>query len=199
LLVTPILMEISIRERLESLRVTAASKRYFIPEGLLETVLTNSIIRGIIEKSDRNFPNPLEIQKYVLKIREEAFKITAILILLGKEHLLVRHFVHKELFDRRLPLTESDLQGMEENASFTNEFILQQYMVLAPHFRKGAIHRALDNSYILPFVKDDPVTGAEGAFGVVSKVEIHTNHQSIDVTTKKVLVTPFLHNKFDIS
>lgn len=135
-------MEISIREQLESLRVVAASNRYFIPEGLLETVVTSSVIRSIIEKSERQFPNPLEVQKYVMKIREEALKVTAILILLRKEHLLVRHFVHKELFDRKLPLTKIDLHGIEERESFSNEFLLQQYVVLAPHFQKGAIHRA---------------------------------------------------------
>jgi hypothetical protein len=183
-------MEISTRERLESLRVVAASKRHFIPEGLLESVLTKSLIQTIVEKSERNFSNPLSVQKYVQEIWEKAFKIAAILILLSKEHLLLRHFIHKGLFDCKLPLTEKQLEAIDEKGSFSNEFCFHQYVVLAPRFRKGDIHRALNNSYILPFVKDDPVSGAEGAFGIVYKVEIHTNHQNIDSTSKKVFLLP---------
>jgi hypothetical protein len=179
-------MDISLRERLESLQVVAASNRCYIPDGSLESVLTRSVIEEIIANNEPRFLNPLQIQKYVQIVLDDAFKIAAILILLGKEHLLVRNFIHKQLFDRRLPLSDAELDSTDETRSFAKQFSVRQYIMLAPHFQVGAIYRALDGKYILPFVKDDQVPGAEGAFGNVFKVEIHAAHQSIDTSGEKV-------------
>jgi hypothetical protein len=181
-------MDLSIRERLESLLEPAASHRRYIPDDheSLKRVITRADIQKIIENNEPRSLNPLVIQKYVQIVLDEAFKITVILVLLSKEHLLVRHFIHKELLDRRLPLAEVELQDIDETGSFAKLFSIHQYDVLAPHFRKGALHRALDERYVLPFRKDDPIPGAEGAFGTVFKVEIHTAHQSIDASGKEV-------------
>ena len=162
----------SLRERIEDARVRT-SNRYFVPEGQTARLLGKQEVRQILSR-DPNLQK-YELQRYADLVLRCARKVLAILVLVGKEEYLVRDFLHRELYDERLPLCELQLS----HTCIRERFLLEQYTFLAPVFERGAIHRTLSESCVLPFIVNEPILNGEGAFGKVFRIEIHHDHQRL--------------------
>ena len=169
----------NIRERIANLQVRA-SNRWFIPEGSLPSVLSHNEIQNVLSQDATLGKH--ELTKHVNLVAKSATKILAILILMCKERKLVRGFLQDVLDDRRLPLSERQLGDLKD-PPFEQQFLLEQYVVLAPVFQRGAIHRRISEEYVLPFLKNEPVVNGEGAFGKVFRIEIHPAHQRLNEST----------------
>ena len=171
-------MTIALRERLEDARVRTAST-YFIPEGETTRVLSAREVRQVLV--DKSQLHEFEIGKYVDSVIQSARKVLSILVVVGKEEYFVDDFLHRELCDSKLPLTDSELS----HTPARKRFLFEQYAFLAPVFTLGAIHKTLNEHYVLPFLTNEPLVKGEGAFGKVFRVKIHPAHQKMVKATKE--------------
>jgi len=57
-------------------------------------------------------------------------------------------------------------------------------MFIAPIFRHDLSHRILKDAVVLPFIQSSYI--GEGAFGVVSEVILHTQHQGFEEAKSEV-------------
>ena len=164
----------------------------FIPAGDLDEVLTNHAIvselqsHGLADISQRVF--------------RHAKKIFAILLMIRKLDVL-EDVIKKGLHDEILPLARPMPGSLEDenldsifsgwNLDTRRQFMDFQWTLLAPVFLQGE-HLKLPDDARLPFMKTEVI--ANGAFGVVHRVEIHSDHARFDKlempVTKQVSVKP---------
>jgi hypothetical protein len=165
-------------DQIIGLQVRNIEMASFVPAGALEQLLTDDVVRATIRRSTIDASKREETINIVIS---GAHKIFAILILQGKQYL-IQKFIEQDQFqkgplDGKLPISEPVLQEVLGKAAGTR-FWSNQWMFIAPVFRYDLSHRKLEDAVILPFTKTSNI--GEGAFGVVSEVQLHPLHQGIE-------------------
>lgn len=160
----------------------------FIPAGDLNEVLTFQAIMGEL----RNH----ELADISYDVFRYAKKIFAVLLVISKLEAL-RDLIKRGLRDEALPLaitSTGSLWDEQRHSAFSKwdldarkRFVDFQWTLLAPTFSEGK-HLKLHDDTPLPFIRTEPI--ANGAFGGVHRVEIHSDHERFDnfgsLTTRKV-------------
>jgi hypothetical protein len=158
----------------------------FVPASDLERLLTEDVVRATIRESAIDIWKKDEAIRIVMSGAKRVF---AILVLQGKLHLLSKFIendqFHKGELDAKLPISEATLQALLGKAA-GRSFWDNQWIFVAPVFRHDLSHRRLENPVVLPFIQSSPI--GEGAFGVVSEVTLHAQHQGLQEVKKDGLV-----------
>lgn len=178
----------AVEDRIVELQTRNAESAAFIPAGELETLLTENVVRSILNASSIEIWNREEVFRVVIS---GARRIFTMLVLQRKVHLFIKFIRQDQLYtgalDAKLPIQESLLESLLGKAA-GKLFWTNQWMFIAPIFRYDLSHRKLDDPVILPFIGSSEPIG-EGAFGVVTKVTLHKQHQDIQVAMEDVSVS----------
>jgi hypothetical protein len=166
----------SLRDRLRGLRIKSTSGRYFIPDGKVESLMSEDIVRDAVSKLkiDRiNFP---EISMVVNGGGKRTF---AILVMLREEDAiwdLVKHDQFTALIlDAKLPWSYDNLhQILAPRVEVAKEFVELQWEFISPVFDKLKGHRLLHADTILPYISELRLSKEEGSFGAIYKTEVDT-------------------------
>ncbi|KAF7559256.1 hypothetical protein G7046_g4896 [Stylonectria norvegica] len=157
----------------------------YIPEGLLEELITDSAVREVLGSSVDSNKNQ-ELIDFIVKRANKVFTLAILANLSGKNlWKAMKAFKKKEFDNKSLPLiaTATELLG---TGPFRNlkiwglnelyHFREDQWKVLVPVFRQvEELTNTLFDSCILPFeLVDSDVK--EGTFGDVYQVRIHPGH-----------------------
>ena len=132
--------------------------------------------------------------EYVKLIQKDYPKIFSILVLIGRVSFVATSFIHLDLTDAKLPLTEEQLQNLPK--SVCNGFRVEQHAFLALPLRLGLIHKVLDAKVVLPFLEEEELENGEGAYGKVYKFKVHQAYQELEdpqQSGKKVCTVRLLH------
>jgi hypothetical protein len=163
---------------LEKIQYVLGTEEQFIPAGDLDEVLTTDAIDGELQScglgdiSSDMFPH--------------AKKIFAILLVIRKLDAL-QDLIKEGVRDDVLPLGISATSSLEDQKLYyafsewdldaRKHFEEFQWTLLAPIFSEG-MHLKLHDDARLPFIKTEPL--ANGAFGGVHRVEIHSDHERLN-------------------
>ncbi|MCJ1264738.1 hypothetical protein MMC22_004613 [Lobaria immixta] len=164
----------SLYQRFLAARKESSAHRHIITDASISSILTPDCVRNLLR--DEVHVEPHLVDEYAELTCKQAIKILSILICIGHVSALVDHFLHRSLFDKKLPLGHSELQE-----DFRKAFLSEQYHFLAPDFILGAYHDWSSN-VILPFALDQPIgadAGGEGGFACVYKIEIIPEFQKL--------------------
>jgi hypothetical protein len=168
----------SVEDRIVELQTRNFESAAFMPAGELENLLTENVVRDILSASSVEIWNQEEITRVVIS---GARRIFAILVLQSKVHLFIKFIrrdqLHSGELDAKLPIEESLLESLLGKAA-GRLFWTSQWTFIAPIFRHDLSHRKLDDPVVLPFIGSSERIG-EGAFGVVTKITLHKQHQDI--------------------
>ncbi|KAH7080742.1 kinase-like domain-containing protein [Paraphoma chrysanthemicola] len=178
---------------LKKLRVKNADRRRFIPGLRLCEVLSETAIRQALLAAQMKLHTVDEAVKYILK---QGIRIFAILVLIEQVAATLTFIERGELQDHRLPFKKKALRKLlPETGSAIDDFEESQWEVIAPSFFRGAIHRSLRKAIVLPFIKDEHI--GNGAFGKVSEIALHPDHQDLEDSFRRKLVRKALDNAAD--
>jgi hypothetical protein len=177
-----------IEDRIVALQTRNFESAAFIPADELEKLLTENLVRRLLKAS---LVEAWEQEEVVRIVILGARRIFAILLQQRKVHLMLE-FIRNDQFqannlDARLPLPEPLLESLLGLAA-GRSFYTNQWMFIAPVFRYDLSHRRLDDPVVLPFIDSSKPIG-EGAFGVVTKVTLHNQHQQIQATSHNIPVS----------
>lgn len=150
----------------------------FIPAGDLEQVLTSHAIKAALQSHGLE-----DLYSFVYQRAKRTF---AILLVVRKLDAL-QDLIREDWGDEFLPVVDAALISRSDKrlpAAFSEwdldtrkRFSDIQWAVLVPVFSE-AQHLKLDDNARLPFIKTDMI--ASGAFGTVSCVEIHRDHEQFE-------------------
>ena len=175
----------TLRDRFNKAYIHKPDGRWFIPDSKLFEVLEDE--DGNLEQCLREGQIPeVERDEVLMLIRDGAQKMFAIVVLMQYHPVrLILKFMRKDQMlqtslDARLPFSLNDLNRILQDKSLAHEFDRGQWEVLSPLFRPDRSHRELEAKTILPFVREEPIPGAKGGFGIVSKVTLHEAHHCFD-------------------
>lgn len=165
-----------LRDRLRGLRIKSTSGRYFIPDGKVESLISEDIVWDAVSKLkiDRiNFP---EVSMVVNGGGKRTF---AILVMLREEDAiwdLVKHDQFTALIlDAKLPWSYDNLhQILGPRFEVAKEFVELQWEFISPVFDKLKGHRLLHADTILPYISELRLSKEEGSFGAIYKTEVDT-------------------------
>jgi len=152
-----------------------ADNRFFMPNQVLKSLMTESNIKKTLLESGIN---PEDIPSALVEAMGPGMKCFAILVRIGHPSLFVQ-FIENGVLDQYLPI---DKTGHGVFAEFVAnevppEFLIVQYEYLAPLFTKNQIHRRLPDQILLPFLEDSPI--GSGGFGTIYKVSLSSRHQGL--------------------
>ena len=157
----------------------------FIPDSKLFEVLEDE--DDNLEQCLKEGQIPVvERDEVLMLIRNGAQKLFAIIVLMRYHPVrLILDFMRKDQMlqtslDARLPFSLNDLNRILQDKSLAHDFDRGQWEVLSPLFRPDRSHRELEAKTILPFIHEEPILGAKGGFGIVSKVTLHEAHHCFD-------------------
>lgn len=115
-------------------------------------------------------------------IPEYGYRTFATAVVSGFNSLDLIHFIaeyaDEQLDDEDLPLTQAEgiVRKCVPEAAKVRNFCSQRWSFLAPIFRIEQFDYNFSNNCIFPFEKD-AMRSRTGAFGSVSKVRVHQDHQ----------------------
>ncbi|KAK4195606.1 hypothetical protein QBC40DRAFT_343340 [Triangularia verruculosa] len=170
----------------------------FIPEGVLDDLLTADVIRNELFRTRDPRRSIREVDGLVTYIRNDAKKIFAIVvryIRLDRAHQLIKAmqlFKDGGLSDRDLPLRRPTETAPHVLARFNpdkgnviwtepriGDFYTYQWRVQVPVFEvatKDKFNHNIERGPCLPFIEKDNSTWQVGGFSEVVKCRIHPNH-----------------------
>ncbi|KAI1631179.1 kinase-like protein [Biscogniauxia mediterranea] len=163
----------SLRRQLQNSMVESESRRNFIPDISIVSILTLRTIKEIIPNLNCK---PDELIGLAERIHHDGRKTFAILVLMGEEDYIVKFRDHN-LLDDRLPLSKESAQAVAGDVG-TN-FTKRQWELLPVTFqaRMWENHQEFGMEKILPFI-DDPEPVGEGGFGEVVRIKILPSQQA---------------------
>ncbi|KAL8789350.1 MAG: hypothetical protein Q9195_006877 [Heterodermia aff. obscurata] len=168
----------NLRREIKALRRKSTQNRYFVPERILYSRLSDkAILEALVDSHVASHQREEVLEKVVQKGR----KIFGILILAGQAQYLSQFIQAEEFEDARLPFekrTLIDEIGFPKEAA--NDFEEKQWEMIAPRFARGTLTRRFRNEAILPFASDTFV--AKGHFGDVYETVLDTEHQDFGET-----------------
>jgi hypothetical protein len=173
-----------IEERIICLQTRNFESSSFVPTSELEQLLTEEVVRTTVHQSAIDVSKQEETVRIVVS---GARAIFAILVLQSKLHF-IRNFIEQDQYqngqlDAKLPYSELALQNLLGKAA-GRLFWDRQWMFIAPIFRHDLSHRILKDAVVLPFIQSSYI--GEGAFGVVSEVTLHPQHQGFEEVKSEV-------------
>jgi hypothetical protein len=169
-----------------SLLDSALSLQKFLPLDVLDATITEESVRIYLPWNIRLFQPDL-----LVKVTQDAKRVFAILVLLG-ETLAIKELLSEGITDDHLPLsrsveaTNSNILMSEdgkcfrsfaawENDTKVEDFLIKQWLVLAPVLDTRGRLFMLNKKCPLPFVEAEEI-GA-GPFGIVYRGVLHPAHQ----------------------
>jgi len=152
-------------------QLSTTSHRCIITDEHIESVLTWDRVRALLGDEAQLEPHLLE--QYTALAVKRAKKILFILVFIGRVGPFLEHFLHRQIWDERLPLNALDLPK-----SFAALFLQEQWRFLAPTIERGTFYD-WPSDVILPFELDEPLPNAEGSFGLVSRIAIVPEYQKL--------------------
>jgi len=189
---------------LAKLEVRTHNDKYFVPTLELKRYFT----RDVVEKSCILAKIQLEDHKQIVQaiLARDGHQLFAVLVSC-RLVFLITHFIEADHFSKRsldsiLPLTQSvirdvlrpenlevsikedDVEVIKKVRSdtvkeYTTKILKCQWKYVVPLFESDQSHRSLCNETILPFLKDTPLSQAQGGFSEVYKVKIPAKHHGI--------------------
>jgi hypothetical protein len=159
----------ALRNEISAALVTTQSDQWFMPEGRLPTILTDTAIEECVRKCDLEGPWADECIKAV---QAGARKILMVLILLGKVEVLSEFVDKGRAEDAQLPFELSQLKSiMGGDDATARDFYEKQWSAIPVFFRDNLTHRTHHQRTILPFVGKEETLN-EGGFGEVCIVTL---------------------------
>lgn len=171
-----------LKSTIKNLRRKNASHRWFIPDLLFSSVITEDAIREALV----DWPS-YQREETVEKVKRGK-KIFCILILLGHAAQLAKFIEADQLEDTKLPFkSEILIQEIHLSEEEARDFDERQWELVAPTFRRSTLNRRLGEGAILPFTQHKWI--GKGAFGDVYEVTLDPSHQELgEIFPEKVLL-----------
>lgn len=160
-----------LRDILRKARIPTSSHRHLISDDAVQRILSRGRILHLLQQE--LCVEFYRVEQYTDLVCARATKVLSILICIGRVAALINHFLQREIFDHRLPLTSSDLP--EE---FGPAFLDEQLHFLAPIFASD-LFKELKSEVILPFSLDEPVDEAVGSFASIYKIQFVPGYQKL--------------------
>ncbi|EAA32707.3 HET-domain-containing protein [Neurospora crassa] len=161
--------------------------RVFLPEGVLDKLLTKDAVRHELLRNEI-YLDPPKLDTMVDFIVPGARKLFATALLTGldykKLHAALNEFLRKPIDDSSLPLDEQKLDDLLEKKRGKpiwrtdvniNAFLTQQWAFLAPTFPPPPGPHVMEvwGHTVLPFIDRNEIVDDVGAFGAVYEVTPH--------------------------
>ncbi|KAK8112870.1 protein kinase domain-containing protein [Apiospora sp. TS-2023a] len=161
-----------LRRQLQGCMVKSESMRCFIPDGVIEGILTLQTIEEIVPTLNCKSDQRIGLAN---RIHKEGQKTFAILVLMSEEDSIVVFRDHN-LLDRSLPLSIDEAKVVDKTVGY--RFVQSQWDLLPYEFdhMMWENHQQIAQDTILPFIENPEPVG-EGAFGVVERVHIQPSQQ----------------------
>ena len=166
----------SLRSDISAIRIESrskASRGSFFPRDPLLSILTGARILEAISSCEK-IARPDERRLIGSLVLDKFPLVFSILLYDGNEDELLK-FVHRQEYDTRLPLGESDLNFLTPSAA--RAFSERQWEFISPLFTKYNVHWELKISEILPFLHDEYLDNGSG--GSVFSVKLCPGHQRL--------------------
>jgi hypothetical protein len=178
--------------RVDDAQVTNMFQKRFVPRMALESICCPQILRPILA----TFTPADVLDETVDFVVQGARKVFCILAYIGfPSH--IRNFIEKDgllphQVDEDLPLSRDQLRMVADDDFFINYFYEKQWQFCAPVISQRLIPRDLKDETILPFLTSEQI--AQGGFGVITKITIHPEHKSAEISSvEKVCFVPLFH------
>jgi hypothetical protein len=147
--------------------------RHLISPGPVEKELRRGNKEALDEEEDKD--------AVIDRICRQSYKTFATALFCGLESVALLDFMlefqEKGLTDEHLPaVAEETIRECCWDDTKAHSFCIQRWKFLAPVFSPQKYDYDLPNDCIFPFAKDVTMSRS-GAFGTVSRVEIHPDHQ----------------------
>jgi serine/threonine protein kinase len=168
----------SLRDRLRGLRTKSTSGRYFIPDGEVENLMSEDVVRDAVSKLKIDRVNLPEVSTVVSRGGKKTF---AILVML-REEATVWDLMKQDQFtgvtlDAKLPWSYDALrQIVGAQVEVAKEFVELQWEFIPPVFDKLKGHRLLHDDIVLPYISELRLSKTEGSFGAIFKTEVYARH-----------------------
>lgn len=160
-----------LRDMFRKARIPTSSYRHLIPDDAVERILTRDRIFRLLQQDLH--AEIYRVGQYTDLACARATKVLAILICIGRTAAFIDHFLHREIFDHRLPLTSPDLPK-----EFASAFLDEQLHFTAPIFADN-LFKELKSEVILPFSVDEPIDEAAGSFASLHKIQFALGYQKL--------------------
>lgn len=157
----------SLREEIIRLRSQNADNQKFIDIPRFREILTEEITHNALLACGFL---PHQCREYTVRIRNEAFRIFALLLYLESPWLIgpfLEHSIH-DIPVRKEQLSELSVELGEQ---FKSGFLTKQ-LAFKPHFFHRGRFARVDPSAVLPIVKKNELDELEGSFGAISEIVI---------------------------
>jgi serine/threonine protein kinase len=188
----------TLEEDLWNARVTYKSHRSFIPITELKRLITVDRVSRELHVHDPNIL-PIEIVNKAEIIVENATRLFALLILIGKEQDITS-LIEEGIKDGDLPISGlrcKDIQVFSQwKPKAVKDFKQDQWSVISPIFDKIGEHYELDDHTILPFIenKERPEQLIAGGYSDVRSVRIHPAHLDLSWSTRPLVSQSILRD-----
>jgi predicted CoA-binding protein len=139
----------------------------FVPHGIVDELITKKVIRGCLRVKRGEH---IALVDFIFRRAKTAFAIATFARL--NSHRVMNWFLENNFSDEDLPVKE---QKGPWTQSWRVNFYDEQWRFCAPIFDPSEHVHDFKEALILPVVSMSPV-GGQGAFGIVSKCEIHGDH-----------------------
>jgi hypothetical protein len=186
-----------LEEQLHEALIQHKHREYFVPINELDRLITADAIRYELEVLYQDF-QPFEISSTTRYIQENARKVFAILVFIGKG-AYIREFIKERVTDADLPLKRWKENDSTSGSLPTNlrhpvypganwskrdiaSFNRDQWSFIAPVFDKVGQHYELEDDCILPFIENHGGIASQtisGGYSDVWSVRIHPAHQNL--------------------
>lgn len=161
----------------------------FYADDDIRKVMEPSAVRNAL--TDRNAGDDCKIEPHYIEsavkaICRDGHKVFAVLVYIRKTRF-IGHFVKDNYLDPMLPFPERTLLKIIGEQTTALLFFNDQWKFAPPVFNESVFARSLPKPTILPFTKDKLITGGEGAFGIVSEIEMPSSHHDFPVSKVRLL------------
>lgn len=203
----------TMKEKLFKARIEwpVGQNRHFVPDDDLKRFLTRDAILTELDRCSEEFPSDNDRDTAADYIFGSAPRLFAILVSL-KLGQHIGEFICEGLNDTHLPFKRSNKRANSfklckngatepiecmkywDQEEITN-FGRDQWCMLAPIFKyngKTLSHQDLESNTVLPFIKDDELSGRtiQGGYGSVWQIEMHPAHQKLFKGTNFIVREP---------
>jgi hypothetical protein len=163
-----------LRDTIMLARKRTAHNQWFVPEKRLRQILNREAVSRQIEACEVPHHNRQECVELILA---NATSLFGILVCLRQEALIME-FISNGLFDKKLPLGEDEVEGINVH----DEFFILQPAFTSPVFSRTSIILNLKDECILPFLEDSKMGG--GGYGNSFHVSLDPLHQKLETPAK---------------
>ena len=162
-----------LKVRLKEIRRENADFRWFIPQRLLQQLMT----RDTVQQALRGSVKPYHLEEISERVVRNGIKVLAMLVLIDHTSHISCFIEKDQLHDLRIPFERKVLETILQEPCAA-DFAERQWEFTAPEYFRGTITRSLSERVVLPFAKDTRID--KGGFGTVFEIKIHEEHQDLE-------------------